>query len=209
MAKFIPIHQFVINEEGGYQDLSSDTGNYVDGVLIGTNYGISAPTLKSYLGRTPSKSEMENLSFEDSVLIYIQRHWNEVLGDDIENDSVALLIYDGSVNQGKGAMRGIIGKCMRTLGSTISDDSVFTKAGIEELNKLNQEQLFNCIYQGRKRRYEGGQAEFKQGHLRRLSKIKFEKSNRFPTWAIISISVGVISLITFSIYQLTKNKNYE
>ena len=206
MAKFIPIHQFVINEEGGYQDLTSDTGNYVDGVLIGTNYGISAPTLKSFLGRTPSKSDMENLSFEDSVLIYIQNYWNKINGDDIKNSSVALLIYDGSVNQGRGAMRGIIGKCMRALGSSISDSDVFTKAGIDKLNKLNQEQLFNCIYQGRKTRYEAGQSEFKQGHLRRLSKIKFERDRKFPTWAIVSISVGVVSLITFSIYQLTKNK---
>ena len=55
MAEFIPIHNFVIKEEGGYQDMPSDTGNYVDGVLVGTNYGISAPVLKSYLGRTPSK----------------------------------------------------------------------------------------------------------------------------------------------------------
>ena len=206
MAKFIPIHQFVINEEGGYQDLTSDTGNYVDGVLIGTNYGISAPTLKSFLGRTPSKSDMENLSFEDSVLIYIQNYWNKINGDDIKNSSVALLIYDGSVNQGRGAMRGIIGKCMRALGSSISDSDVFTKAGIDKLNKLNQEQLFNCIYQGRNTRYEAGQSEFKQGHLRRLSKIKFERDRKFPTWAIVSISVGVVSLITFSIYQLTKNK---
>lgn len=211
MAEFIPIHNFVIQEEGGYQDMAADSGNYVDGDLIGTNYGISAPVLKSYLGRTPTKEEMQNLSFDDSVIIYIKNYWNKVYGDDIDNDSVAKLIYDGSVNQGIGAMKTIVGTCLRTLGVSISDNNVFTKAGIKELNKVDQEKLFKCVFNGRKTRYEGGQAQFKAGHLRRLNKIKFkesEKSKRFPTWAIITISVGIVSVLSLTIYQLTKKPKY-
>ena len=207
MADFIPAHQFVIQEEGGYQDLPTDTGNYVDGNLIGTNYGISAPTLKSFLGRTPTKEEMQNLSFDDSVLIYIQNYWNKIYGDDYKNDSVALLIYDGSVNQGRGAMRGIVGSCLRSIGVNISDDNVFTKAGIREINKVNQEKLFNCVFEGRKNRYYRGQKQFMAGHLKRLSKIKFSKEKKkFPTWAIITISLGVASLLSLSIYSIVKNK---
>ena len=208
MAEFIPIHNFVIKEEGGYQDMPSDTGNYVDGVLVGTNYGISAPVLKSYLGRTPSKEDMKNLSFDDSVLIYIKNYWNKILGDDIKNESVALIIYDGSVNHGRGAMKTIVSSCLKNLGKDIDRDNVFTKAGIETLNKLNQEKLFNCIFEGRKSRYENGSGSFLSGHLKRLNNIKFETNKRFPTWAIISISVGVVALLTLSIYQLTKQKRY-
>ena len=65
MADFNKAHKYIIQEEGGYQDMPNDTGNYTDGVLIGTNYGISADTLKSFLGRTPTKDEMKNLSFDD------------------------------------------------------------------------------------------------------------------------------------------------
>jgi lysozyme family protein len=208
MAEFIPIHNFVIKEEGGYQDMPSDTGNYVDGVLVGTNYGISAPVLKSYLGRTPSKEDMKNLSFDDSVLIYIKNYWNKILGDDIKNESVALIIYDGSVNHGRGAMKTIVSSCLKNLGKDIDRDNVFTKAGIETLNKLNQEKLFNCIFEERKSRYENGSGSFLSGHLKRLNNIKFETNKRFPTWAIISISVGVVALLTLSIYQLTKQKRY-
>lgn len=202
MANFDDAHKFVVAEEGGYQDMPNDTGNYTDGILIGTNYGISADTLKSYLGRTPSKSEMENLSFDDAVLIYIQMYWNRILGDEIKNQSVALLIYDGAVNQGKGAMKTVVGNAMRNGGSSISNDYVFTKSGIEKLNKLNQEKLFSDIYMGRRARYENGQAAFKAGHLKRLSGIKFSQVNKMPTWAIISISVGVVSLLTLAAYKI-------
>ena len=46
------------------------------------------------------------------------------------------------------------------------------------------------------------------GHLKRLSKIKFSKEKKkFPTWAIITISLGVASLLSLSIYSIVKNKN--
>jgi lysozyme family protein len=204
MADFDKAHKYIIKEEGGYQDMPNDTGNYTDGVLIGTNYGISADTLKSFLGRTPTKDEMENLSFDDAVIIYIQRYWSKILGDRIKNQSVALLIYDGSVNQGRGAMRSVVGNAMRNLNANISDDKVFSEAGIKKLNSLNQQKLFEEIYNGRKKRYEKGQVAFRAGHLKRLSGITFNGNSKLPTWAIISISLGVVSLLTLSAYRIYK-----
>lgn len=204
MANFDKAHKYIVEEEGGYQDLANDTGNYSDGLLIGTNYGISADTLKSYLKRTPSRQDMESLSFDDAVLIYIQMYWNKILGDEIKNQSVALLIYDGSVNQGRGAMRSVVGNAMRNLNSNISDGFVFTTSGIKQLNSLNQKKLFEEIYNGRKKRYENGQLEFRTGHLKRLNGIVFIEKQKLPTWAIISISVGILSLLTLSAYRIYK-----
>lgn len=204
MADFNKAHKYIVKEEGGYQDMPNDSGNYTDGLLIGTNYGISADTLKSYLGRTPSKDDMKNLSFNDAVIIYIQNYWSKILGDKIKNQSVALLIYDGSVNQGRGAMRSVVGNAMRNLNADISDDKVFSEAGIKKLNSLNQKKLFEEIYNGRKKRYENGQLAFRAGHLKRLSGIKFYSNAKLPTWAIISISLGVVSLLTLSAYKIYK-----
>ena len=207
MANFDKAHKYIVEEEGGYQDLTNDTGNYSDGLLIGTNYGISADTLKTYLGRTPSREEMKNLSFEDAVLIYVRMYWNRILGDDIKNQSVALLIYDGSVNQGRGAMRSVVGNAMRNLNSNIQDNSiVFTPYGIEKLNSLNQEKLFKEIYNGRKKRYESGNLAFRKGHLNRFSGLVFYEQKKLPTWAIISISLGVVSLLTLSAYNIYKKQ---
>jgi lysozyme family protein len=204
MADFNKAHTYIVEEEGGYQAMPNDTGNYSDGILIGTNYGISADTLKTFLGRIPNRDEMINLSFDDSVLIYIQMYWNRILGDSIKNQSVALLIYDGSVNQGKGAMKSVVGTAMRKLDSYISDDLVFTVAGIKQLNSLNQKDLFQEIYNGRKSRYGGSQEVFRAGHLKRLNGINFYASKKIPNWAIISISLGVVSLLTLSAYKIYK-----
>jgi len=131
-------------------------------------------------------------------------YWNKILGDEIKNQSVALLIYDGSVNQGRGAMRSVVGNAMRNLNSNISDGFVFTTSGIKQLNSLNQKKLFEEIYNGRKKRYENGQLEFRTGHLKRLNGIVFIEKQKLPTWAIISISVGILSLLTLSAYRIYK-----
>ena len=131
-------------------------------------------------------------------------YWNKILGDEIKNQSVALLIYDGSVNQGRGAMRSVVGNAMRNLKSNIDDSFVFTSSGIKQLNSLNQKELFQEIYNGRKKRYDNGQLEFRTGHLKRLSGIVFSEKQKLPTWAIISISLGVLSLLTLSAYNIYK-----
>jgi len=200
MASFIDAHVYIAESEGGFQQMTNDTGNYVDGVLVGTNYGISADTLKSFLGRTPTMEDMKNLTYQEAVSIYIDMYWNRIVGNEIKNQSVALLIYDGSVNQGKGAMRGIVGQSMRELGSYIDNSEVFTSEGTSQLNSLNQEKLFLKIYNGRKLRYERGQEAFVQGHLNRLSGIKFFKNK--PSFNLAIIFVVLIVILSVLIYRL-------
>jgi hypothetical protein len=57
--------------EGGYQQMKKDSGNYTtSGKLIGTNKGISAKTLESYLGREPTVDDMKNLDEKTISKIY-------------------------------------------------------------------------------------------------------------------------------------------
>ncbi len=51
----------VFKAEGGYSTDKLDTGNYYNGKFVGTNHGISAPTLAAYLGRTPTVADMKGL----------------------------------------------------------------------------------------------------------------------------------------------------
>ena len=34
MANFDKAHTYIVKEEGGYQELPNDTGNYSDGILL-------------------------------------------------------------------------------------------------------------------------------------------------------------------------------
>ena len=144
--------------------------------------------------------DMKNLTYQAAVSIYIDRYWNRIIGNEIKNQSVALLIYDGAVNQGRGAMRSIVGESMRGLGSYIDNSEVFTNEGTSQLNSLNQEKLFLKIYNGRKLRYEGGQEAFVQGHLNRLSGIKFFKNK--PSFNLAIVFIVLIVVLSILIYRL-------
>ena len=194
MADFYQAQQFVKGREGGYQDMPEDTGNYTDGQLIGTNWGISADTLASHYGYTPSKQQMMDLEYQTALHIYKTRYWDRIDGDNIKNQSVALLIYDGSVNHGVGAMRSVVSKALKENGVNATTSNVFTAPLTRELNKLDQQALFNSIWKGREARYLKGNARFRQGHLNRINKIKFEK-RRKKTALIIGISLVSLALL--------------
>ena len=115
MANFGKAQKIVGINEGGYQCDPRDDGNYYNGNLIGTNWGIAAPTLASYIGRTPTKTEMMNLPKETATSILQINYWAKNNFDLINNQSVATLIYDGCVNHGTNGMRFLIEKALRSL----------------------------------------------------------------------------------------------
>jgi hypothetical protein len=67
----------VFNEEGGYSNDKKDTGNYHNGVFVGTNHGVSAPILAEYLGRTPTVEDMKALRKEDARGIYKKQYYDK------------------------------------------------------------------------------------------------------------------------------------
>jgi len=86
--------------EGGYGNGEADSGNWYGGVLIGTNRGISAPLLASYLGRIPTVAEMQNLSSDDAAAIYEKNFWMPMRGNEINSQDEANSIFDSCVNMG-------------------------------------------------------------------------------------------------------------
>lgn len=86
----------VLNVEGGFSNDPGDPGNWSGGVvgrghLGGTKYGISQaafPTL-----------DIIDLTLDEARAIYRTSYWNRIAGDDLP-PGVALLVFDGAVNQG-------------------------------------------------------------------------------------------------------------
>lgn len=161
--------------EGGYTDDKDDSGNYVDGILIGTNYGISAPVLKDYLGKTPTVKDMKNLSMDVVLKIYKKNYWNKYNLGTIENQSVADIIYDGLVNQGSKGMYNVIRKAL----SNMEIDEVDIWDNISNINSLDSEELFNEIKKERRNRYKKTKKfkKYGNGWLSRLDSIKFNEKN--------------------------------
>lgn len=200
MANFEKAQKIVGIIEGGYQNDPRDSGNYYMGNLIGTNWGISAPTLAAYLGRTPSKTEMQNLSRQTAEHILKINYWLSNHLEKIQNQSLATLIYDGVVNHGTNTMRFLLVKALRLLGYSLVYYEVFTRKGIQLLNRQNQKKLFYAIKKVRTDKYrQSEKKEMIQGWLNRLDRIHYYPNNSlssiWPYAAFFFIGMGLI-LIT-------------
>lgn len=178
MAVFKEAQKLVGLAEGGYQADPRDTGNYYKGQLIGTNWGISAPVLAKYLGRTPSVEDMKRLTRATAEEILKINYWLKNNFDKLKNQSIANLLYDGAVNHGSNGMRFLVEKGLRVMKKPMSYYKVFTVGGIEYLNSLNQRKLFESIKNARKLKYQASkQKHFIKGWLRRLNRIIFKGSS--------------------------------
>lgn len=184
-ASFDISQEIVALAEGDYSDDKKDTGNFVDFELngktvqrfIGSKYGVSAPVLKEYLGRLPKKEDMINLSYETALDIYKHKYWDGANINEICNQSVANIIYDGCVNQGITGMKDVLRKAMNENGVKISDDdNPFNTDFVKNINIINQTKLFNSIKKFRESRYREAKTFNTHGNgwLDRLSKIEFK-----------------------------------
>lgn len=102
----------VFRAEGGYSNDKGDTGNYYNGIFIGTNHGISAPVLANYLGRTPSVQDMKNLTQDEAREIaatnYYDRYSIELLPEETR-EIVFHAVYMGG-SRGIRAVQNLTGQ---------------------------------------------------------------------------------------------------
>jgi hypothetical protein len=176
-AEFSKAQEMVKQAEGGYTDDQRDSGNWVDGRLVGTNHGISAPELKSHLGRTPTKQEMEELSYEDALEIYENKYWKRHNLSHFNNQSVANLVYDGVVNQGQNGMKKVLQKVLSEFGMDVKLKNIYDVETIDKMNELDQEKLFNEVWNKRWDRYQGSKNFKLYGNSwkKRLDEFSFSK----------------------------------
>ncbi len=180
MANFEKSQAIVGLNEGGYQNDPEDDGNWYMGALIGTNWGIAAPTLAGFLGRTPTVNEMKNLSKATAELILKRTFWDKNNFGKIRNQSVATMLYDGAVNHGVSGMRLLAEKALTRLKRPLVYYKVFTTEGIELMNSLNPKDLFYALKEARANRYQASpKKKYINGWLNRLERIKY--SPEIPT----------------------------
>lgn len=86
--------EWVLKWEGGFQNNPADTGNYYNGQLIGTKYGISAA---SWGGQY----DIPNLTLEQAKRIYFEHYWR-ASGADKLAWPYSLFVFDTAVLHGVG-----------------------------------------------------------------------------------------------------------
>ena len=176
MADFNLAQKFVSLAEGGYTDNPLDNGNWTGGQkdsgdLIGTNHGISAPTLCSWYNRQATKTDMENLPYSVALEIYKKNYWNSLDLSSVHNQSLALLLYDGAVNQGVSRMKSAILHNFEAQNIHASENESVGSL-IFKLNMAPAKTSFLNIWNFRKNYYNPA-SPFYSGWMKRLEKIKF------------------------------------
>lgn len=180
--------EFVRQSEGGYSSDRNDSGNYVvlrddDGrnekkIFIGTNHGISAKTLMEYIGRVPTVEDMKSLPYEKALKIYKSQYWIPQNFHLLEDESIAMILYDGCVNQGVNGIRSIYRRAIKSVGIKInSNDNPYDEKFAKKVNRLsnkNKINLFNYIKNERIASYKKGNPIHIEGWLNRINKINYQ-----------------------------------
>lgn len=202
MAEFEKAQALVGVSEGGYQNDPRDSGNFYQGQLIGTNWGISAPTLATFLGHIPTVADMKNLTKKTAEKILKNRYWTKHNLGKIKNQSVANLLYDGIVNHGSNGMRMLASKALSKMGRPLKYYSIFTNEGIKLMNGLNPKRLFFALKKARADKYRTlgkSKPHYLKGWLNRLDRIKYFGGHSLSAiWPIIPILLIGILLIGFA-----------
>ena len=204
MASFDIAQKYVAIKEGVYNSSTKDNGNYNSGKagvgeLVGTKYGVAAFTLSAWLGRPATKSDMMNLSYETALKIFKKNYWDAIGGDKLKNQSIATLLYDGAINQGVGAMQGIVATALGMKVSIPFQQTVID--AINSLKKAKEEEIFNKIGELRIARYNAtgyGSKPF----IDRVKGIAFSttelaKKNPITTIAIAVLGTSIILGLIF------------
>lgn len=144
MAQFQTAYDIVRGHELGYQNHPNDTGNYNSrGQQVGTNWGINAQVYENYLNRPPTAQDMEDMPRHVALSIFKQLYWDRIKGDEIRDQQVANILFDGHVNHGRWGiqiMQGVLG---------VSRDGAVGPQTLGAINSANPFTLFNAYKKAR------------------------------------------------------------
>lgn len=188
MADFNSIVKKTFNFEGGFQSFSNDTANYCNGVLIGTNHGISAVAYKAHYGVCPTVAQMKALTIDQAKAIYKKNYWDPIQGDLISNQSVAHIFFDAFIASGYVGLKRVKGYVNTYYGTTkiAINTKPLTTADAALINAADPKKLFEIAKAGEIANRNSLAASnpskygmFLKGWLNRLNAINFDGVQTF------------------------------
>lgn len=133
MANFEKALSHILQNEGGYVNDPKDKGGE-------TNYGISK---KSY-----PKEDIKNLTIARVKEIYKADFWDKIKGDHIQNDELALNLFDFAVNAGVGTS---IKTLQKALG--VNNDGILGDQTLSAMAVINYQDLIKRFVKYRNLHY--------------------------------------------------------
>lgn len=195
MASFNNFIPTLSANEGGYQAMSQDPGNYnSNSKLVGTNHGISAPVLETYLGYPPTAYDMKNLSLTTANQIFKKLYWDVMKGDYIKDQAVAETIIDHGINAGTKTAIKIAQRVLNnSFGNNLTVDGVIGNLTLIAINSVNAKSFFIKYNEARAAYYRSltNFSTFGNSWLNRIQVI----SNKFKIFLATSSSGSLPAII--------------
>lgn len=214
MADFNSIASKTFKFEGGYQNYTTDTANYCNGNLVGTNHGISAIAYKGFYGTCPTVAQMKALTIDQAKMIYKKNYWDVIQGDLINNQSVAHIFFDAHIASGGEGIKRIRTYINKYYGTNkvLVNTSALTNAHVALINAADAAKLFTIAKQGEidNRNYLATKnpskyGMFLKGWLNRLNEIKFDGTNFIKNNPAIVIVFALLAMtLTYFTIQTLK-----
>ncbi len=154
MASFNAFIPLLAEAEGGYQNHTSDRGNYNSlGELAGTNWGISAQTLEAWRGYSVSATDMRNLTKSEADEIYKTWFWDSVKADKIADQALANILVDAKVNHPGTAVK-LFQTALNVNGATLIVDGIFGNKTLGATNIADKAKVHNDYRESRSAWYQ-------------------------------------------------------
>ena len=171
MANFEDALAYVGVNEGGFQKSPNDPGNWYNGELLGTKWGISAPVAREhgYLG------EMSQLPKSFANAIYRSTYWPGL--EAITNQAVATKIMDMRVQFGVSGGSKLAQRAANSVGGSLAVDGAIGPASIAAFNTINASALMMALCDAMENAYladlaaHPAKAENRDGWLARAARV--------------------------------------
>lgn len=174
--------EFTIGQEGKYSDDPYDPGNWTGGVvgkgvLAGTCWGISAPTMVSWVGAANAAivtpEYMQQISLGAARMIYKLRYWAKLKCDDLAT-GVDLVVWDFGVNAGVPASARTL---QQVVGTT--QDGIIGPITLDAANSWHPEPLVHALITNHDRYYRSlNDPRHLNGWLNRQTSLQTEALKR-------------------------------
>lgn len=191
--------QTILKIEGGYQDHPSDSGNYCQGQLVGTKYGMSAVAVSTWWGRCPSVAEMQGLTEADAFAFY-SWYFDRYNLYQIQEQKLFELVANNTMGSPSNAAK-VVQRALNKFGYNVAVDGAYGPQTLGALNdawKKFGAKIYNQIRADWVQYLvDLSRPEFIEGWLIRMNRY-------FPPISQTGISAGLFAALLFIGYQVLK-----
>jgi hypothetical protein len=219
MAKFAlwieePKRRWRRLQDDTYNAARTDKGNWSSGIVgvgmfIGTMRSIAAPTLIAWRGRAVTKAEMQALSREEAIQIYKAKYWDDIRGDQINDQLMAEFIADMKSSAGGNAIKALQ-RALNRAGEKTPVDANFGTQTLALLNKQiaqNRDKIYTLFREEMVKHYQSIRTNNFSNWIKSLDKdypeVPAEKTKKTKMW-LFAFFVVLIVLIWYFFFKNSK-----